>query len=232
MQADEDGLPALRTELGVVAGECRQELAAVGRLGQQWGTGGGQQLTAEREFGGAVAVGQEAVIADALKAFGQNVQQEAANELVGGERHGLLPVAVAIVFPAKADLALVDVDKAIVRDSDAVSVSRDIGQDLFRIGEGRFGIDAPFCFAGRSEVALEDAAVAQRLQGPVEGQLFGGEGLLKRGQEQPAKETRKHAHGQKEIGPAGDPTVAVRRKTAAGDDAVQVWVMAPTRTIP
>jgi hypothetical protein len=71
-------------------------------------------LTTLRQLLLAVAVGQEAVVADALKAFGQNVQQEAADELGGGERHGLLPVAVAIVFPAKADLALVDVDKAVV----------------------------------------------------------------------------------------------------------------------
>jgi hypothetical protein len=41
-----------------------------------------------------------------LKALGQNVQQEAANEFVGGERHRLLPVTVAIVFPAEADLAV------------------------------------------------------------------------------------------------------------------------------
>src|ERR1017187_3307467 len=43
------------------ASECAQE-----KLGQQLGGGRGQQLTAEIEFGLAVAVGQEAVIADAL----------------------------------------------------------------------------------------------------------------------------------------------------------------------
>ena len=72
---------------------------------------------------------------------------------------------------------------------------------------------------------MEGAAVAQRLQGPVEGQLFGGKGLLKRGQEQSAEETCEHAHRQKEVRPAGGPAAAVPRKTAAGNDAVQVWMM-------
>ena len=79
---------------------------------------------------------------------------------------------------------------------------------------------------------MEGAAVPQGFQGPVEGQLFGGEGLLKRGQEQPAEETREHAHGQKEGRPAGDPTAAVTGETATGDDAMQMGMMAPTPTIP
>ena len=42
----------------------------------------GKKLMTPRQLVLAVAVGQEAVVADALKAFGQNVQQEASNELV------------------------------------------------------------------------------------------------------------------------------------------------------
>ena len=106
LQADEDGLPALRTELGVVAGECRQEFAAVGRLGQQWGTGGSQQLTAEREFGSAVAVGQEAVIADALKAGRHYVLEEESDELGGGDGHHFGLAGVAVILPLEGDLAV------------------------------------------------------------------------------------------------------------------------------
>ena len=65
MDSDEDAFPTLRAET-VGGGECCQQVAAIGRLGQQLGGGRGQQLTAEIEFGLAVAVGQEAVIADAL----------------------------------------------------------------------------------------------------------------------------------------------------------------------
>ena len=42
------------------------------------------EASAQRELGGAMAVGQEAVVADAVEAVRQDVQQEAADELVGG----------------------------------------------------------------------------------------------------------------------------------------------------
>ena len=36
-----------------------------------------------------MAVGEQAVVADAMEAVGQDVQQEAAHELAGGEAHHL-----------------------------------------------------------------------------------------------------------------------------------------------
>src|SRR5271169_1393411 len=106
-----------------------------------------------------------------------------------------------------------------------MSVSRDVGQDLFGAGEGWFGVDPPFRLSRGSEVALKGAAVAERLQASAEGQFIGIEGLLQSGQEQPAEEASEHAHGQEEGRPAGDPTAAVGRETATGDDAMQVRMM-------
>jgi hypothetical protein len=103
---------------------------------------------------------------------------------------------------------------------------------VFGTGERRLGIDAPFCFASRSKVAPEGAAVAEGLQAPVEGQLFSVKGLLQSGQKQPPEETSEHADRQKEVGPASDPTSAVAREAAACNDAMQVRVMAPPPTIP
>ncbi len=42
-----------------------------------------EQPATERELVGAVAVGEEAVVADAMEAIRQGVQQEAADELIG-----------------------------------------------------------------------------------------------------------------------------------------------------
>ena len=53
----------------------------------------GQQPPAQVELGSAMAVGEEAVVADAMKAVRQRVQQEAPDELVGVERHDLRPAA-------------------------------------------------------------------------------------------------------------------------------------------
>ena len=84
-------------------------------------------------------------MADAVKALGQVVEQEAADELVGTKRHHLLPVgaAAAIVLVAEGDAVLAEAEKAAVRDGDAVSVARQIGEDRFGPGEWWLGIDHP-----------------------------------------------------------------------------------------
>ncbi len=54
---------------------------------------------------GAMAVGQEAVVTNAVEAVRQRVEEEAANELAGFEGHDLDRAAVAIILPGKVDLA-------------------------------------------------------------------------------------------------------------------------------
>src|SRR5688572_31779230 len=49
----------------------------------------GEQLPGSRNQAHAVAVGEQAVMADAVEAFGQHMHEEAPDELVRAERHGL-----------------------------------------------------------------------------------------------------------------------------------------------
>ena len=56
-----------------------------------------EQLARPRDVVGAGGAGEETVVADAVKAVGQDVDEEAADELVGGELHDL--VAGAAVGP-------------------------------------------------------------------------------------------------------------------------------------
>src|SRR5215471_4968955 len=74
-----------------------------------------EQLPATGEFLFSVAIAEEAVIANALEALGQDVEQEATDELVGSEGHRLLSVAVAIVPPAETDHAVFNADVAAER---------------------------------------------------------------------------------------------------------------------
>ena len=74
-----------------------------------------QKLPAECELLCPVSIGEEAVVANTLKSFGQNVEQESTDELLGGECHGLATAVVAIVLPAKR-LAL-DVNTAVLKDN-------------------------------------------------------------------------------------------------------------------
>src|SRR5260370_236031 len=68
-----------------------------GRL-RGWGV---EEPRAEGELGGAVGVGEEAVVADAMEAVRQGVQQEAPDELVGRKGHDLGLAVVAVILPAE-----------------------------------------------------------------------------------------------------------------------------------
>jgi hypothetical protein len=55
-----------------------------------------EQLTRARDIVGARAFGEQAVVTNAVQTLGQDVDQEAADELVCGERHALVSMATAI----------------------------------------------------------------------------------------------------------------------------------------
>src|SRR6476619_1880764 len=74
----------------------------------------GQQRAGEPEAGFARGAGEQAVVADAVEAARQEMEEKAADELVGRERDDLLPIgpAAAIVLVAEGDAGLVEADQA------------------------------------------------------------------------------------------------------------------------
>lgn len=96
-----------------------------------------QHLANAGQAGGSIAVGQKSVVANAMKATWQDVQKEAAHELVGVQGHRLVASAAlgAVILPAECDASLVHGEKAAVRDGDAMGVARQIGQHRFGVGE-------------------------------------------------------------------------------------------------
>jgi hypothetical protein len=99
-----------------------------------------------------IAVAEEAVVSDALKARRQDMKQEPADELLGGEGHRAKTVPISVVFPAEADLAVVDREQAIVGYGDSMCVAADLVQDLLRPGEWWFGVNDPFGGSERTGV--------------------------------------------------------------------------------
>src|SRR5215472_11051634 len=71
------------------------------------------------------AIGEQAVVPDAVEALGQDVHEEPPNELARLKRHGFVPVwafdAVVLVF--ERDAVLVGGDQAAVGDGDAMGVA-------------------------------------------------------------------------------------------------------------
>src|SRR5437879_6252709 len=122
-------------------GELLVAFAVIAGRGRRRRLGDSQQTAAMGQVGGAPAVGEIAVVADAMEAVRQNVEQEAADELVGAKGHHLLLVVVAIILPAEADPALGKTDKAAVGDGNAMGIAGEIIEHLLRSAERALGVD-------------------------------------------------------------------------------------------
>ena len=125
-------------------GECvRRRWVGVGCVvGFGLGFRHGQQLAQVGQVGGATAVGEEPVVADAMEALRQHVHEEAADELVRGERHGLVPAGSLdpVILELEGDALRIGRDQPAVGDRDAVGIAREIGQHRLGSGEGTLGV--------------------------------------------------------------------------------------------
>src|SRR5215472_11566186 len=100
---------SIATDRALLEGNSSERLVAIavviGRFaGGGLGLGHAEQLAAARQLLLAIAIAQEAVVADALEAIGQNMEQEAADEFLGGEGHRPPASPRRIVLPAEANL--------------------------------------------------------------------------------------------------------------------------------
>src|SRR5215831_14471206 len=89
---------------------------------------GADKLLGTRDVGFAAGARQQPVVADAVEPLRQNVEQEAPDELVGGERHCAvprLPVA-AVILVAEGHAALVESNEPAVGDGDTMGVAGEI----------------------------------------------------------------------------------------------------------
>jgi hypothetical protein len=100
-------------------------------------------LEADGQQAGAAAVGEEAEVADAYEAAWEQMQQKAPQELVDGQLHQLLLVAVSGVAPAEGDVAVFDGDESVVGDGNAMGVGTEITQGVFGASKRSLGVDDP-----------------------------------------------------------------------------------------
>ncbi len=70
----------------------------------------GEQLASTSDIGSAVfAVGEQPVVTDAMQALGQHMDQEAPDELMCGQGHGLVPAGPLdpVILPFEGNAGLV-----------------------------------------------------------------------------------------------------------------------------
>src|SRR3546814_13229400 len=107
----------------------------------------------------AACAGEEAIVADAVESARQGVEEEAADELVGGEGHDLLPsgAGLAIILVAEGDPGIVEAEEAAVRYGDPLGVPRQIGEHRPGPRNRPFGITHPAPLTDRRQVCQESA---------------------------------------------------------------------------
>ena len=103
-------------------------------------------------------------MADAMKAVGQAVDEETADELVRIERHQPGRVAMTIIAPAEGHSGLVGADQAAVGDGDPVGVAAEIGQDMFGRAERWLGIDDPVLATQLPDRGCEGMGITEPLK--------------------------------------------------------------------
>ena len=156
-----------------------------------------QQAEAERQQRGSLPVGQEAEVADADEARWQQMQQEAAEELVDRQAHDALLVAVRGVSPAEADLSVGEGNQPAVGDADAMGICAEIAQGMFRSAERSLGVDDPVVTEQDSEPCSEAAWFSERCQMAVELELAFPEGGLETRDELATEDSSEHLDGKK-----------------------------------
>ena len=118
-----------------------------GRKRQRFASLSGEQSARQGQQLFAEAVGEQAIAADAHEAFGQYMQEKAAEEVHGIKGHDALLAAVGIIAPEEADALAVEGGDAVIADSHAMGVAAEVAQDMFGSAEGRLGVDVPFLVA-------------------------------------------------------------------------------------
>jgi hypothetical protein len=111
------------------------------------GRGGhtGPELAGAGEFLWARTIDEQAGVAEAYEAGGNDVPQEAAQEFCGLQFHALRRALGRIVFVAKAHDTVADKDQARIGKRDPMSGAAEIGEPLRGTAPGRFGRDDPRC---------------------------------------------------------------------------------------
>ena len=171
-------------------------------VGEQ-GAGQRQQLFAE-------AVGEQAVVTDAHEASGQNMEEEAAQELLGIEGHDALLVAVGMIPPKETDALTVEGGEAVVGDGHAMGIAAEMTQDMSRATEGRAGINVPVLVAQLLHQFLEPYRVAEVVCRTSAIEQASAIELAQASEELLAKDGAQDGNGQQEQRMAGrDPALMV-----------------------
>ena len=164
-----------------------------------------EQSEAQRQERSAVAVGEESEVADAHETGRQQMEQEAAQELIDRQSHEPFLVAVGGIAPAEGDVAIGESDQPAVGNGDAMGIGAEIAQHMLRATEGSLGVDNPVMAKQYPQPSGERTRFGEWQEAAVELKLTSMEGVAESSDELAAEDAAEHADGKKEGTPGGDP---------------------------
>ena len=139
-------------------------------------------------------------MADADKALGEQMQEEATQEFIECQGHQFLLVIVSRVSPTKSYLAVVEGNQSMVGDRHAVGVTAEILQYILGTAEGWFGVDDPVFSEQWPEPGSEGLGLSEQCQIAGKVKLAMRKGRLESVDELAAKDASEHRDREKESG--------------------------------
>lgn len=170
-----DGVPvtvlAVRTALRIVSADSCEE-SFRGFDGRRLRFGRLESRPRSSESFALVLGCKQPVVAHALEALRKDMAQKARDEFVGRQGDRAL-AAGPIVSRPQADMLVIGCDDALVRDRDAMGVSRQIVEHLRRAAGRRFGVDHPFVLEQFAMPCIPGRRLALRIVGNPTVATFG-----------------------------------------------------------
>ena len=140
--------------------------------------------------------GEQPVVSDAVEAFGQDVDQEAADELIDIKGQGLMANGVAaIVLVPEGDTTPVIGDEAGVGEGDAVGIAAEVLEYGIGAGERWFDMDVPVEVTQGCQVGSKGFVIGELLMVSEEVQTMLVVGLVQLFEQQIPKAPREHLVG-------------------------------------
>jgi len=199
--------------------------AEAGRFGRLDACRDAKQCATTFERSTTSAVGEESEVSDANQASGQNVQQEAAQELMSGNSHDLLLAAMGVVSPAEGDAIVLKANEAMVGDGYAMGIAGQVVENMFGAAEGWLGVDDPVLLEQLPEKVAEAAGSREMQLRAMKLQLVLREELLQSSDELTAEYSAQCVDGQEEAWRGIDPSGTVESQAAGGNDVVNMGMM-------
>ena len=159
---------------------------------------GSEVLETKRQERGPAPIGEISEVPDAHETLREQVEQKTTQKVICLECHGLFPVSMGAVPPAKCHISIGKGDQALVGNGHAMCVAAEIAENIFRTAEWPFAVNDPVAAEHFTDEGVKRLRVRKMLQFAMKLDFALGERLLERFRELSSEYAPKHLLRHKE----------------------------------